>query len=194
MLRRNNGNSVSPIEQMYFLNRLNGTQMGLGGLGALDPYSAIASKISTLFGKLFSFGGDPYRDIHIPAQNAAEQGFADILTSLDRKKATGALTVADIQSAVASVQNIDANFRQLTNQLTSQHPESASRYQAGYSDIHNLEQQILSGLTAQHYGVTSSVMGTFTSAFTNPGGGVSMTGIAILAAGIFFLPKLLKRG
>lgn len=191
MLKRNSSLTVSPTEQMYFLNRTN-------GLG--DPVTSsiisVATKVLNVMKGLFGGGGDPYRDIHIPAQEAAKNGFAQVLNLLATKKANGSLTVTDLQQAVASIQTIDSSFKSLTQTLSAQHPSDASRYQAGYNDIHNLEMQIISGTTPAAYGIAASsgIVESITSSLTTPGGGISTTGMVALAAGIFFLPKLLKRG
>jgi hypothetical protein len=191
VLKRNTALTVSPIEQMYFLNRTN-------GLG--DPVTsaiiAIGGKVLSAFKSLFGGGGDPSKDIHIPAQEAATNGFAQVLNALSAKQANGSLSVTDIQQGYQTIATIDANFKSLTDALSNQHPEYAPRYRAGYADIHNLEQQLLQGMTPQHYGLSTSsgVFNSVTSAFTNPQGGLSTTGIAVLAAAIFFLPKMMKRG
>jgi hypothetical protein len=185
MLRRNTALTVSPTEQMYFVNR----NAGLG-----DPLTSaiisIGTKALSLFKSLFGGGGDPNKDIHIPAQNAAVSSFGQVLNQLDAKKANGSLTVNDIQQGYQTIVNIDAGFKNLTDSLSAQHPEFASRYHAGYSDVHNLEQQILAGMNPAHYGISASTSVLSSLSLTNPDGGVSAVGMALLTAGILFLPKL----
>lgn len=192
MLKTNSALRVSPIEQMYFLNRTN-------GLG--DPVTSVivsvGTKVLSAISKLFGGGGDGYRDVHIPAQAAAESGMAQVLNLLSTKQANGSLNYTDLQQAIATVQTIDNGFRTLTNALSSQHPNDASRYNAGYNDIHNLATNVIATLTPQHYGISapsgiSSAIQSVTGAFTNPGGGISMAGLGIIAAGIFLAPMIMK--
>lgn len=188
MLRRNTSLTVSPTEQMYFLNR----NAGLG-----DPVTSaiisIGTKALSLFKQLFGGGGDPNKDIHIPAQNAAVSSFGQVLNQLDAKKANGSLTANDIQQAYQTIVNIDAGFKNLTDSLSAQHPDFASRYHAGYSDVHNLEQQILAGMNPAHYGISASSSVLSSLSLTNPDGGISSIGIALISGAIFLLPKLLSR-
>lgn len=192
MQKRNTSLTVSPIEQMYFLNRTN-------GLG--DPIASaiisIGQKVLSAISSLFGGGGDPYKDVHIPAQAAAESGMSQVLNLLATKQANGSLTYTDLQQAVSTVQTIDNGFRQLTSALSGQHPKDASRYQAGYNDIHNLASNVIASLTPQKYGISapSGITGaiqSITSSFTNPGGGISTAGIGLLIAGFFIAPMIMK--
>lgn len=209
MRLRDTSQTVSPMEQMYFLNR----SQGLRGMGdALstaaaadpEPYSKAVLTTVSIFKRiagLFHIGGDAYKDIHIPQQNAAVAGFQKVLDVVQQRLQSQTLTQADLNIAAQAITAIYQQFNAYTNQLANQHPSDASRYRAGASEVQALGQSLINGMAGSPAGQFvaahpqsgfSSVLSSVTSAFTNPGGGISTTGMAVLAAGFFFLPNLLK--
>lgn len=203
MLRTNSANRVSPSEQMYALNRINGlggTSTGIPGLGAIniDPLSAIVSGVATLFGKLAgTFTKDPNRDIHIPAQDACVQAYQDVLNQVESQRVQGTLTQDSLNRAVYAIRVIYQNFTTLTNNLAKQYPANASRYIAGQREVTALGQRLITDLNAKFAGQLSatpslsdiaSKIGNF---FSPAGGGISQ--MLLLSAAFFIVPKLLKR-
>jgi len=202
MLRTNTTHTVSPTEQMYAWNRINGNQLGDPVTTAITVFADAAKSVITTISRLFGGGGDPYKDIHIAQQNAAVAGFQNILSQIQLKLNAQTLTQSDLNAAAAAITSIYQAFNQYTSQLAQQHPGDASRYTAGAQQVQALGQSLIAGMAGSSAGQfvaahpqsgISSAIASVTSAFTNPTGGISTTGIAILAAGIFFLPKLLSR-
>lgn len=216
MQRSNSSLSVSPTEQMFALNRITqfnrpvsnapinaSNSFTYGGLG--DP---ITSAIVTVGSKTLSFmksivglfTKDPNRDIQIPAQNAAVQGFQGVLGQLDAKMMNGTLTQNDIAQGAATILSINQGFTTLCNQLSAKYPNDASRYQAGARDVSTLANNIAGGTNlytkyAGHYtqsNVISSAIQSVTSLFGGGSSGSSLTPMLLLGAAFFIVPKLIR--
>jgi hypothetical protein len=197
MRRINTANQISPTEQMYTLNRINGLGNATG-LGVVDDITAIVSTVVGAFKKLFGlFTKDPMRDIHIPAQNAAVAGFAAALNAIESKRVAGTLTGDDVNKAIYTITTIYTQFDAYTAGLARQYPQDASRYTAGASEVHALGLKIISDMKAQYAGITSGLPGisqiasSVKNLIITPTGGLSP--LVLAAAGFFLLPKLLKR-
>lgn len=225
MQKSNDRLRVSPTAQMYVVNRIRarrgkgtnsanalacamvqrntlGFSIGDAAAADPDPISSTALKIVSFFGKLGGlFTKDPYRDLQIPAQNAAQQGFDSILSVLNTKEAQGTLTSGDIDNAIKSINKIDYDFGVFCDRLSTQYPQDRSRYQAGKSEIHNLAVTLTSGMY-QHYAghysqssVASNVLSTITGIFS-PSGQAGFSGLPLLimaGLAVYFVPRLMRR-
>ena len=199
MLKTNSANRISPTEQIYYLNRVKGLNETYNlGDGGLDPITAVASGFISSVKKLIGlFTKDPYRDIHIPAQNQAVSNFANIINQVSSKETQGTLSKDDINRAVYSIQTIYTEFQNLCNDLMKQHPQDASRYQAGRDEVVALGKRIVSDMTSRYSSIINSnaslsdIAHSVVSSLTGSGG--SILPLVVLAAGVFFVPKLLKR-
>lgn len=196
---------VSPTEQMYAINRIAGMKdrprnvyglSGMSGMGVIDPISTVTG-IVTLFKKLGGlFTSDPNRDIHIPAQNAAVDGFRDILNQIETMRVQGTITRDALNRAVYGIQEINANFIALTNDLARKYPAYSSRYMAGQNEVVALGKRLIFDMTTKFAGQFSAlpslsdIADKVTGMFSGGGG---MTPLFLVAGAFFFLPKLLKR-
>jgi len=226
MQKQASSNAISVTEQMYSVNRIhemnkprngaaatngfyfNSPQVGLGDALSTaatvdpEPFSKIILSAASFLSKLAGlFSKDPYRDIHIPAQNATVDGFARTLNLLDAKKIQGTLTQNDLLVAAAAILKLDNDFIVFTNNLAAKYPQDASRYRAGQQEVHALAMQITGGPSASglmatysgHFtqsGIISSAINSVTNAF---GGGSIMPMVMLGAAAFFILPRILKR-
>lgn len=204
MLKGNSLNRVSVAEQMRTLNRINGlgyygfpsqgirsTTEGLRGLGdpvvqVIDEFANLAKDTISGVIRIFGGGGDPYSDIHIPAQNASEAGMAQILNTLAAKPT---VTRADVTNAQNAIKAIYDNFTTYTRQLVAQHPHDASRYNAGAADISNLGKQIISDMNVRYASLPGTGVDPTTSGVSNFLSQNSTLVIAALAAFVFLNRK-----
>jgi hypothetical protein len=220
MQKSNGANIISVTEQMYSVNRIhemnkprgipatNGFFYG-GGTTLGDPITdAIITIATKAIGFMKSIAGlftkDPYRDIHIAAQNATVDGFGKVLAQLDARKVQGTLTQNDILNGATAILQINKQFVDLTNTLATKYPQDRSRYIAGQQEVNALAMQITGGSSATnllqkyagHYTASSgisSAINSITSMFTGGGSGGSVMPMVMMGAAFFLLPKLLKR-
>lgn len=208
MLKSCDRNRVSPTEQMYAVNRIAGLgqimsagpfrSKGLAGLGeSTDIVSQVVGFISKLAGL---FTKDPYRDIHIQAQNATVDGYRDTINALQTKNVQGTITRDDVNRAIYNIQALKQTFVELTNDLARKYPQDASRYMAGQKEVSALGDQIVRDMKSQYGSILSASSGTLsdiarsvTGLFTGGGGGNSLTPLLLTAAAFFVLPRLMKR-
>jgi hypothetical protein len=211
MLRTNSAARISPTEQLYAVNRIKGlgdasskaatrggiAYVGMHGLGALDPLSQIAQGAISFITKVAGlFTKDPYRDIHIAAQNATVTAFGNVLTQLQFKYGQNTLTKTDIQNAINAITVTNQSFVNLTNDLARKYPQDASRYMAGQREVSALATQIISDIRTKNATLlnsTSTISDVANSIVSSVTGSGSILPIALLAAGFFFVPKLLSR-
>lgn len=205
MLKSCDRNRVSPTEQMYVVNRIAGlgeiisagpfSTAGLSGMGAIDPVSQVVGFITKLAGL---FTKDPYRDIHIAAQNATVDGYANVINELQTKNVQGTITRDDVNRAIYSIQTLKQSFINLTNDLARKYPQDASRYMAGQKEVSALGDQIVNDMRSKYGSILSASSGSLSdiarsvgNIFTGSGGGTST--LMLAAAAFFIVPKLFSR-
>lgn len=229
MQRENYANIIPPSVQMKALHGRNLNALafidpssvvhaglplkGLHGLG-LDPgtvataFKDFAEKMVDGMKKIFGiFTKDPNRDIHIPAQNAAVDGYTKILDDYNTLRVQGTLNQSAIREASSAIKTIAEAFYHNMEALAARYPENRSRYIAGGTEVRDLGYQIIADNMTKDLplypsgggGIFQPILDFFNPPSTS--GGIQYAGVGgsgpntlILAglaiAAIYFAPRL----